>query len=93
MPGKLENAKHEKIKIYFDCICGITCSTLALVGIAYFSIMYEVTNYTGYYVGLIFWIGWLCLSLGFIAMGVYSHYLELHPEKDKKRQALKAPVV
>jgi hypothetical protein len=93
MSNNLKDAKNDRKKIYFDCICGVTCATLALIGIAYFSIMYGVTNYIGFYIGTIFWIGWLCLSLFLIGVGVYSYYLELHPEKDKKRQQLKAPVI
>jgi len=85
-----ENAKRERKQLYFDIMCSIVSSVLALTGIIFFAIMYGITDWSGFYTGLIFWIFYLTLSLFLLGIGLYSRYLELKyglytPRKKKKR--------
>jgi uncharacterized membrane protein YfcA len=73
--------KSERKAIYFDCICGIICSILALIGIFVFTqqkgIMYPV-NFT---VGLIF-------------LGIYTYYKAKNFDPDAvPKKKLRAPMV
>ena len=54
-----DDTKNERKSLYFDLICGVICSTSALTGIIYVSVMHEITSVTGWLVGLTFWIFYL----------------------------------
>jgi hypothetical protein len=86
--------KSERKAIYFDCICGIICSILALIGIFVFTqqkgIMYPV-NFT---VGLIFFIGYFFISIFVIGLGIYTYYKAKNFDPDAvPKKKLRAPMV
>ncbi|MFX1281817.1 MAG: hypothetical protein ACFFA3_20880 [Promethearchaeota archaeon] len=76
MPSKIDQAKSERKRLYFDLICGIVSSILALTGIIFFAVMYGITNMAGWLTGLVFWILYLSLSIFMISIGVYTKYKE-----------------
>ena len=73
---KLHEAKSERKKLYFDLICGIVSSVLALTGIIFFAIMYGITNMVGWFTGLTFWILYLMLSIFLMGIGFYTKWKE-----------------
>lgn len=76
MPSKIDQAKSERKRLYFDLICGIVSSVLALTGIIFFAVMYGISNMAGWLTGLVFWILYLLLSIFMISIGVYTKYKE-----------------
>ena len=76
MPSKIDEAKSERRRLYFDLICGMVSSILALIGIIFFAVMYGITNMTGWLTGLTFWILYLLLSISMVAIGVYTKHKE-----------------
>jgi O-antigen/teichoic acid export membrane protein len=76
MPRRIDEAKSERKRLYFDLICGIVSSILALTGIIFFAVMYGITNMGGWLTGLVFWILYLSLSIFMISIGVYTKYKE-----------------
>ncbi len=90
-----DNIKRERIQIYFDILCGITCSISALIGIFFFFLPERgVVNLPQFVIGVIFWIGYLCLSIFLIGLGIFTHYKEKNfSPDDPKRKKLKAPMV
>ena len=89
--GRIKSARKA---IYFDCICGSVSSIAALIGIFIFTqqegILYPV-NFT---VGLIFWIGYLGMSIFFIGLGIYSYYGDKKYDPDAiSKKKIKAPIV
>lgn len=89
-----KDLKSERIQIYFDCICGTVCSITAFIGIFVFTqqegILYPV-NFT---VGLIFWIGYLFISLFVIGLGIYTYYKAKNYDPDAvPKKKLRAPMV
>lgn len=64
--------RQERIKIYFDCICGIICSGLAISGIIITTFLKGIFNPVMYTLGLTFWIIWLCMSIVLILIGLYT---------------------
>ncbi|MBY8985768.1 MAG: hypothetical protein KGD65_11905 [Candidatus Lokiarchaeota archaeon] len=55
-----KRAKKERQQLYFDLICGIISSTLAITGIIYVGLTQRISNYINYITGLSFWIFYLC---------------------------------
>ncbi len=89
-----KDLKSERIQIYFDCICGSVCSITAFIGIFVFTqqkgILYPV-NFT---LGLTFWIGYFCISLFVIGLGVYTYYKAKQYDPDAvPKKKLRAPMV
>jgi hypothetical protein len=89
--------KNERIAIYFDIISGTVISSISLFCIIFFSITEGIKNFTIFYVlGLLFWIGWLAISIFLIVLGIKSYYNEKYFEltgEQKKPRKLKAPMV
>jgi len=73
--------KHERIQIYFDCICGIICSGLSISGMIITTILRRIFNPYWYTLSLTFWIIWLIFSIYLILLGIYT--------KRKEEEALK----
>ena len=94
MPSKLKNIKSERIAIYFDCICGTICSITAFFGIFYFTQQKGILFPVNFTVGLIFWFGYLGISIFIIGLGIYTYYREknFNPDAIPKKK-LKAPMV
>lgn len=68
--------RRHRIGIYIDCIGGTISSVLSIVAIAVFSVLYGIYNISGFLMGLIFWIIWLCFSLLLIGIGLHSRKKE-----------------
>jgi Na+/proline symporter len=88
-----DEEKNYRKALYFDLICGIVCSTSALAGIIYVSVMHKIANLTGWLAGLTFWILYLIFSLFLISMGVYTWWKENHYDDQIPRKDLKPPIV
>ncbi len=91
------SVKNERIAIYFDIISGTVISAISLFCIIFFSITEGIKKFTIFYViGLLFWIGWLGLSIFLIGIGIKSYYNEKYFEltgEHKKARKLKAPMI
>lgn len=89
--------KSERISIYFDLICGVISSSIAIFTIIFFTLTEEITNFTiTYIIGLGFWSAWLLISLFFIGVGIHSYYAEKNYDtrvKSRKPRKIKAPIV
>ena len=94
MPSQNE-ARNEIIQIYFDCICGTVCSISALIGIFFFSLPGGGVEDPVYFViGIVFWFGYLFLSLFIMGVGVYTYYQAKNYSPDAPvRKKLKAPMI
>ncbi len=94
MPGQHKNLKSERIQIYFDCICGSVCSISALIGIFFFTQQEGILYPASFTLGLIFWVGYLGLSVFIIGLGIYTYYREksFNPDAIPKKK-LRAPIV
>ncbi|MFW9773344.1 MAG: hypothetical protein ACFFBY_00505 [Promethearchaeota archaeon] len=64
--------KHARIQVYFDCICGIICSSLSISGIIVTTLLKGIFNPFWYSLSLTFWIIWLILSIFLILLGMYT---------------------
>ena len=89
-----KNAKSQRIQVLVDCLCGAVCSISAIIGIFFFSQPdnpFYVYFYTG---GLIFWIGYLLLSLFIVGLGVYAYVREKNSKPDEiSKEKFKVPIV
>ena len=97
MPSQNE-VRNEIIQIYFDCICGAGCSISALIGIFIFILPSvtsgNITNFNDFLFGIIFWFGYLFLSLFVIGLGIFTHYkAKNYSPDDPVRKKLKVPFV
>ena len=84
--------RKERQALYFDLICGMVSSILALIGIIFFAVMYGITNMAGWLTGLTFWILYLILSIFLIGMGVYLWYKEKYWDEIIPKKDLKPPI-
>ncbi len=89
--------KSERIMIYFDLICGVISSSIAISTIVFFTITEEISQITTtYIIGLGFWIAWLLISLFFIGVGIYTYYAEKNYDiraKSRKLRKINTPIV
>ncbi|MHA1233471.1 MAG: hypothetical protein ACTSQL_00120 [Promethearchaeota archaeon] len=94
MSTQHKNLKSERVQIYFDCICGSVCSISALIGIFFFTQQEGILYPANFTIGLIFWIGYLGLSIFIIGLGIYTYYREksFNPDAIPKKK-LRAPIV
>lgn len=92
MALKDESMQHRK-RIYFDLICGVICSTLALSGIIFITVMYGITNLASWLSGLTFWILYFSLSLICICYGLYTMWKNKHFDEKAQRKDLRPPIV
>ncbi len=88
-----DEIKSYRRSLYFDLICGIVCSTTALIGIIFSSIMHGITNMAGWLTGLIFCILYLIFSLFLISYGLYTMWKEKYFDDQAPRKDLKPPIV
>jgi len=94
MQYKHKNNKSKRIQIYFDCICGVVSSIIAVICI-FFSVQQKgIFDPTFFIIGLSFWIGYLAVSIFLIGLGIYTYYREknFNPDAIPKKK-LKAPIV
>ena len=94
MSSQDKKVRSVRRQVYFDCICGSVSSIAALIGIFVFAqekgILYPV-NFT---VGLIFWIGYLGMSIFLIGLGIYTYYGEKNYNPDAiSKKKINAPIV
>ncbi len=89
----LKRAKKERQSIYFDLICGIISSILALSGIIFVKIKSEIIRPALFIAGLTFWIFYLCFAIFMIFLGIYLWYQEKHFDEKVQKKKLKAPIV
>jgi len=94
---KWDKIKNERIAMYFDVISGIIMSTFTLFGIFYFTMTEHITNFSVFYVlGLVFWIGWLGLSIFLMVIGIKAYLDEKHfnlTGERKNPKKIRAPMV
>lgn len=88
-----DETKNERKSLYFDLICGVICSSSALIGITVITFMHEITNKTGWIAGLTFWITYLVLSLVLVFFGLYTRWKDKHFDDQPPRKDLKPPIV
>ena len=88
-----DEAKNEREKLYFDLICGIVCSTFALSGIIFVTVMYGITNMGSWLTGLTFWILYFLLSLLLMFYGIYTKWKEKNFDENAPRKDLRPPIV
>ena len=90
-----EKIKRERIQVYFDILCGLTCSISALIGIFVFVLPGgDIQNITFFVIGTTFWLGYFCLSLFLIFVGVYTYYKSKNFSLDNPpKKKLKAPMI
>jgi uncharacterized membrane protein (DUF485 family) len=84
--------KDERIAIYFDLLCGIISSAIALIGIFYVFFTHRIISTGWFTVSLIFWIGYLVFSFTIIGFGIYVWKREKHFDSSKQRTDLRAPI-
>jgi uncharacterized membrane protein len=96
MPSN-NKVRNERIAIYFDIICSVTCSVISISAIIFFTITERITTFTtAYILGLGFWIGLLLLSLFLFGVGIHTYYADKNYElraKSRKPRKIKAPIV
>ncbi|GAG90598.1 unnamed protein product [marine sediment metagenome] len=91
-----DKAKQERKGLYFDLICGIVNSILAIIGIIFATIVYGIRNDAGFYIGLTFCICYLGISIFLIIFGIYTKQKEKKygvVSKKKRKRELKPPIV
>jgi len=84
--------KKERQAIYFDLICGIISSILALTGIFYVAITQRIRNMGMFITGAAFWFFYLIFSLFLIGMGIYLWYKEKYWDEKTYKKDLKPPI-
>lgn len=85
--------RNYRISVYFDCICGLLSSTLALIAIIFTTIKFGIRNPKMYTVGLTFWICWLIFSLFLIGLGIYTHMKNKNFDESKARKDIRPPII
>ena len=86
-------AKRERQAIYFDLICGVTSSVIALTGITYAVISNRVTIIGWFIASVAFWMGYLLFSVLMISIGLYTNYQSKHFDPSKYKKDIKPPIV
>ena len=84
--------RKDRQALYFDLICGIVSSILALTGIFYVALIQRIRNFGIFITGASFWILYLILSIFLIGMGVYLWYKEKHWDEITPKKDLKPPI-
>ena len=96
MPSN-NKVRNERIAIYFDIICSVTCSSISIFAILFFTITEKITTFTvPYILGLGFWIALLILSCFLFGVGIHAYYSDKNydtRDKSKKPKNIKAPFV
>jgi len=96
MPSN-NKVRNERIAIYFDIICSVTCSVISISAIIFFTITEGITTFTtAYILGLGFWIALLLLSLGLFSVGIHAYYSDKNydtRDKSKRPKNIKVPFV
>ena len=85
--------RNYRISVYFDCICGLLSSTLALIGITFTTIKYGIANPKMYTIGLTFWICYFIFSLLLVMVGILTYYKNKTFDESKARKDLKPPII
>jgi hypothetical protein len=85
--------KSERKSIYFDIMCGITSSIIALTGIAWAVVFNRVASIGWFTISVTFWGGYLAFSFFLISLGIYTWHKEKNLDKYKPKKDLKAPIV
>ena len=93
LASDLKRVKKERQGIYFDLICGIISSILALSGIIFVYVESGIVRPAFFFFGLAFWIFYLCFAIFMICLGIYLWYEEKHFDENEQRRDLKAPIV
>ena len=85
--------KNLRKQMYFDSMVGVISAIIALTSIIYVTLNIEnfSPNLVFYIVSTSFWIAFLCFSIIFLALGIYSGYRAKHWDESKQRKNLKPP--
>lgn len=89
----MTRAKKERKAIYFDLLCGVTSSVIAISGLIFVAVVNSIKYLDWFIVGVTFWVGYLIFSILMISYGIYSYHLEKHWEERKSKHKLRAPIV
>ncbi|MHA2289347.1 MAG: hypothetical protein ACXABG_11235 [Promethearchaeota archaeon] len=94
MSRTFKDLKSERIQIYFDCICGTTCSISAFIGIFVFTQQEGILYPASFALGLLFWCLYLAVALFVIGLGIYTYYKAKNYDPNAPpRKDLRAPMV
>ena len=85
--------KDERIALYFDLICGVVTSSVALTGLTYVFVSHRIFSIGWFTISITFWLGFLLLSLLLIGYGIYTYQKNKHFDSSEPRKDLKAPIV
>jgi len=91
-----DKVKRERKHLYFDLICGIINSTVAIIAIIFATIKFGLRNVGGFYIGLTFCIFYLGISIFLIILGIYTKQKEKKYgviSKNKRKREIKPPIV
>ncbi len=92
MPTERE-IKDERVAIYFDVICGLISSVLALSGLVYAAISNRIFNMGWFAVSVTFWTAYSLFSFFLIGLGIYTWKKNKNFDIKQLRKDLKAPIV
>ena len=85
--------KKERQAIYFDLICGVVSSTIAISGLVFVAVLNAIKSLKWYLVGVVFWTGYLIFSILMISYGIYIYRQDKHFDEREPRKNLRAPIV
>lgn len=85
--------KRERKALYFDFICGIISSVLALTGLTVVAISHRIFSMGWFTVSVIFWTSYALFSFFLIGLGIYTWKKEKNFDSIEPRKDLKAPIV
>lgn len=77
MTPRLNKEKSERKRLYFDLICGLVSSILAIIGIIFCAVMYGIKDMAGWLTGLVFWVLYFFLSVFLLSIGLYTKHKEM----------------
>jgi hypothetical protein len=93
LSSQRKRAKKENQQLYFDLICGLISSIIAITAIIYVGLTQQIRSIGMYVTGLSFWIFYLCFSIFMICLGIYLWYKEKHWDEEMSRKDLKPPII
>ncbi len=85
--------KDERIAIYFDIICGLLSSVLALTGLAVAAISNRIFSMGWFAVSITFWTAYLLFSFFLIGLGIYTWKMNKNYDIKKPKKELKPPII
>ncbi len=91
--GTHNQIKNERKAIYFDLICGVISSVIALSGITFVAISGRVTSIGWFTASVVFWGLYFLFSILMIIFGLYSNYKSKNFDPSKYKKDIKPPII